>query len=508
MSRRQFLVMVGAAGAALAGYRVAARAATGGGTIAITEVKPGEDVFAYISRVQGGFDQTLYQQVIGAANDFKEGDQTIGVGAADEATRDNARALLANTKIRDLHEHPLLVDDLQQLIWQTTDQAQYAKVQDWTMGQLKEFLLTASEPEIKGVMYGLTSDTIGCVPKLMSNQELTALGQKIFNELPGTRMGAKGIHGRADPAQFSHGPSRGRRLAGLRRLRLRDGRHRHRHQPRGQHGHERRCGRKGAQGHRRHLQAGGHHSLVRAFPHRRPGGGGRELSGNGRHDVPEPRRNRRLQQDVRCHGREDPEVRKIKAGRTIRALLRDRPGFRVHQWRGERRGHDGARVPEVRFQPGRRSGAREGATRGRLAPCQRCGRIHRPGGLQEPRPAGAVLPGRYRHGQTPWADHRPGYLLHPAHDGQPGGSGLVPGPDHAGQSRLPDRVAHQERSDAGLSDDIIPGSRPAEGKVRLQGQRCDVGFLQADRDRGPERQIHRELRRSSLGVLPVPPGQG
>ena len=195
MSRRQFLVMVGAAGAALAGYRVVARAAPGGGTIAITEVKPGEDVFAYISRVQGGFDQTLYQQVIGAANDFKEGDQTIGVGAADEATRDNARALLANTKIRDLHEHPLLVDDLQQLIWQTTDQAQYAKVQDWTMGQLKEFLLTASEPEIKGVMYGLTSDTIGCVPKLMSNQELTALGQKIFNELPGTRMGAKGYMG-------------------------------------------------------------------------------------------------------------------------------------------------------------------------------------------------------------------------------------------------------------------------------------------------------------------------
>ena len=195
MSRRQFLVMVGAASAALAGYRVVAKASPGAGTIAITEIKPGEDVFAYIGRSKGGFDQTLYRQVIGAANDFKEGDQAIGVGAADEATRDNARALLTNTKIRDLHEHPLLVDDLQQLIWQTTDQAQYAKVQDWTMGQLKEFLLTASEPEIKAVMYGLTSDTIGCVPKLMSNQELTALGRKIFNELPGTRMGAKGYMG-------------------------------------------------------------------------------------------------------------------------------------------------------------------------------------------------------------------------------------------------------------------------------------------------------------------------
>ena len=165
------------------------------GSVSVKEVKSGEDVFAYITRVKGGFDQTLYQQVIGAANAFKEGDQAIGVGAEDEATRKNARALLANTKIKDLYEHPLLVDDLQKLIWQTTDQAQYEKVKDWTMGQLKEFLLTKSEAEIKGIMNGLTSDTIGCVPKLMSNEELIALGQKIFNVLPGTKMGAKGYMG-------------------------------------------------------------------------------------------------------------------------------------------------------------------------------------------------------------------------------------------------------------------------------------------------------------------------
>jgi ethanolamine ammonia-lyase large subunit len=195
MFRRQFLVTMGAAGTALASYRVIANAATGGGTIAINQINPGEDVFGYIGRIKGGFDQTLYRQVIGAANDFKEGDQAIGVAAADEATRGNARALLANTRIRDLHEHPLLVDDLQRLIWRTTDQAQYARVQDWTMGQLKEFLLSAPEPEIKGVMYGLTSDTIGCVPKLMSNQELIALGQKVFNVLPGTMMGANGYMG-------------------------------------------------------------------------------------------------------------------------------------------------------------------------------------------------------------------------------------------------------------------------------------------------------------------------
>ena len=195
MSRRQFLMMAGAAGAALAGYRVVAKAASAEAAIAIAEVRPGEDVFAYVGRIAGGLDPTLYRQVIGAANDFKEGDQAIGVGAANEATRAHARTLLANTRIGDLHANPLLVDDLQRLIWQTTDQAQAAKVEDWTMGQLKTFLLSAPEPDIKAIMYGLSSDTIGCVPKLMSNDELIALGQKVFNVIPGTMLGAKGYMG-------------------------------------------------------------------------------------------------------------------------------------------------------------------------------------------------------------------------------------------------------------------------------------------------------------------------
>ena len=62
---------------------------------------------------------------------------TIGVGADDETTRQNARTLLANTKIKDLYEHPLLADDLQKLIWQTTDQAQYKKVKGLDHGTVE-----------------------------------------------------------------------------------------------------------------------------------------------------------------------------------------------------------------------------------------------------------------------------------------------------------------------------------------------------------------------------------
>lgn len=192
--RRTFLTMMSVAGVALAGLTLTANRAAAE-ALKIQEMKKGEDVFAYIKRIKGKFDSTLYQQVIGAANDFKEGDLTIGVGAKNEATRKIARELLANTKIKDLYEHPLFVDNLQKLIYKTTDQAQYEKVKNWTMGELKTFLLTKSESEIKGIMNGLTSDTIGCVPKLMTNDELIALGQKIFIPLPGTQMGSKGYMG-------------------------------------------------------------------------------------------------------------------------------------------------------------------------------------------------------------------------------------------------------------------------------------------------------------------------
>jgi len=165
---------------------------TNSGAIAIRDVKPGEDVFKYIQRVKGSFDQKLYQQVIGASNAYKEGDQTIGVAADNNASRENARKLLANTKIKDLTNHPLLNDDLYKFIAKSINSAQYNKIKDWTMGKMKTFLLTKPESEIKAVMFGMNSEVVGCLPKLMSNQELITVNKKIFNPLPGTKIGAKG----------------------------------------------------------------------------------------------------------------------------------------------------------------------------------------------------------------------------------------------------------------------------------------------------------------------------
>lgn len=163
--------------------------------VSIPEVQAGEDVFAYMNRTQGGFAPTLYRQLLGAANAYKEGDQGIGVAAADERSRSNAQKLLGNTKLKDLDAHPLIADEQYMLIQQATDSDAQAMVATWTLGELRSYLLSSDEAAIKKIMAGLTSDVIGCVVKLMTNSELIAIGQKVFNPLPGTNIGAKGYLG-------------------------------------------------------------------------------------------------------------------------------------------------------------------------------------------------------------------------------------------------------------------------------------------------------------------------
>ncbi|MCH8862152.1 MAG: ethanolamine ammonia-lyase subunit EutB [Proteobacteria bacterium] len=163
--------------------------------VRVGDISPGEDLFAYIRRIKRSFDPTLYRQLVGAANAFKEGDEIIGVAAADPGSRTRARALLANTVIGDLNAQPLYSDALYRLLTADLDSAARARTSDWTLQRLKDFLLSAGEPEIKGIMGGLSSDVIACVVKLMSNDELIVIGRKVFNPLPGSQIGARGYMG-------------------------------------------------------------------------------------------------------------------------------------------------------------------------------------------------------------------------------------------------------------------------------------------------------------------------
>jgi ethanolamine ammonia-lyase large subunit len=164
-------------------------------SVSLRDVLSGEDLFGYIHRVRGTFDSRLYQQILGAANAFKEGDASLGIAAADEVSRANARALLSRTRLGALHSHPPFEDRLHAFMLEGLDTEVLEELSEWTLGQLKGFLHTAPEPDVHAVLGGLGSDVIACVVKLMSDAELTAVGSRIFHPLPGSRLGARGYLG-------------------------------------------------------------------------------------------------------------------------------------------------------------------------------------------------------------------------------------------------------------------------------------------------------------------------
>ncbi|WP_405567503.1 ethanolamine ammonia-lyase subunit EutB [Polaribacter sp. Asnod6-C07] len=159
----------------------------------IKSPKVDEDIFSYINSEKGEFNITLYRQILGSANAYKEGDETIKVAALNENSRKNARQLLANTKIKDLVQNSVFTDELQELIQKTTFQE--IELFNWSMQELKAFCLQKPESEIKKILPNLSSDVIACLVKLMSNEELIVISQKIFNPLPNSKIGSKGYMG-------------------------------------------------------------------------------------------------------------------------------------------------------------------------------------------------------------------------------------------------------------------------------------------------------------------------
>ncbi len=190
MKRKSFLDLMGLAAASA--YIPSFSFKSSQSQLDLEESIEGEDIFEFINRTSNQWNQSLYQQIIGSANPFKEGDATLGVAAKDDKARQQARALLSETRIKDLHEHSLFTDEIKELINQTTDQKSFDHVKEWKMKELKSFIFEASEEEVKDIMPGLTSDIIACAVKLMDNEELITVGQKVFNPLPGSKIGSKG----------------------------------------------------------------------------------------------------------------------------------------------------------------------------------------------------------------------------------------------------------------------------------------------------------------------------
>lgn len=138
------------------------------------------------------------KEVLGRANELKSGDAMAGIAARSDSERVAAKDVLSDFLISDLRENPVVPyeeDEVTRLIQDEIDEDVYARIRNWSMAELREYLLSekTGQAEIDELRKGLTSETIAGVAKLMSNLDLIYAANKIrVHTTCNTTMGLRG----------------------------------------------------------------------------------------------------------------------------------------------------------------------------------------------------------------------------------------------------------------------------------------------------------------------------
>ena len=90
--------------------------------------------------------------LMGKANEAKSGDRLAGVAAETAAERVAARFVLAEMPLWMLHEHPAIPyeqDEVTRVIQDAVQETVYQEIKGWTVGQLREWLLSPTPPLVR-----------------------------------------------------------------------------------------------------------------------------------------------------------------------------------------------------------------------------------------------------------------------------------------------------------------------------------------------------------------------
>lgn len=141
------------------------------------------------------------KEVLAKAGEHKSGDVLAGVAAGSDRERIAAKRILADMTLEELYENPVAPyeeDEVTRINIDGLNQSIYRERKGWTVGELREWLLSyeAQEREIVHLSRGLTAEMISAVCKLMSNLDLVYGAQKIrVTARCNTTVGERGIMG-------------------------------------------------------------------------------------------------------------------------------------------------------------------------------------------------------------------------------------------------------------------------------------------------------------------------
>ena len=121
-------------------------------------------------------------RLLAAASPERSGDRLAGLAATSARQRVAARWALAEVPLTTFLTEPLIPyesDDVTRLILDTHDTAAFAPVAGLTVGEFREWLLTADSSALTAVAPGLTPEMVAAVSKLMGNADLVAVARKV-----------------------------------------------------------------------------------------------------------------------------------------------------------------------------------------------------------------------------------------------------------------------------------------------------------------------------------------
>ena len=124
------------------------------------------------------------KEVLAKANEEKSGDKLAGIAANTVTERVAAKEVLSNLMLKDLRNNPVIpyeIDEVTRVIQDAVNEKIYAEIQNWTVSELREWILDSNtkESDLVRVSRGLTSEMVAAVTKIMSNLDLIYGASKI-----------------------------------------------------------------------------------------------------------------------------------------------------------------------------------------------------------------------------------------------------------------------------------------------------------------------------------------
>ncbi len=136
--------------------------------------------------------------LLGRAGEEKAGDRGAGLAARDGVERAAAKLALADVRLTDFLDAPLVDDDVTGMLMARHDAAAFAAISSCTVGELRELVLDREFPGLwaAGLRGAITAEMAAAVAKIMSDKDLVVAGARLRTVTRfRTTMGQPGVFG-------------------------------------------------------------------------------------------------------------------------------------------------------------------------------------------------------------------------------------------------------------------------------------------------------------------------